>query len=499
MELTLNQLASHLPGAVAHGSSSTSIHHITEDSRSVQPGSLFVARKGERVDGSRFAQDAMKRGASAVLCELRAGIELSPRLEVPDVREAWGVISQLVYDQPCRKLKLVGITGTNGKTTVASLVDQALVHLGNTVARSGTLGFFVGDTKLADSLTTPMPDQLAAMLARASDLGATHAVLEVSSHALAQKRIFGVSFEVTAFTNLSQDHLDYHGSLAAYAAEKEKLFSEYESGHQVFNLDDEHGRCWFRRHSHRRATLGVSSLDDSEAGISVQESRFSVEGIYAVVLDRGNQVSIQTTLLGRHNLENLLVAWGILAHLGFESAQIRDALSQSRGVPGRLERCESQDDDVVVVVDYAHTPDALSRVLSTLNELAFTELSCVFGCGGDRDRSKRPKMAEAVAEFSDRIYLTSDNPRTESPQAIIEDILPGLAAARREPYVDVDRRLAITRAILDAPAGACVLLAGKGHEDYQIIGEQVLPFDDRHEARLALEVRRKRDAMTGAD
>lgn len=488
---TIAQLIEKLPGARAIGATEVRVNDITDDSRNVRSGSLFVARRGDAFDGRLYAQAALDKGAACVLCQASDVVEAEPRIEVPDLREAWGVLSHKIFGEPCRALRVVGITGTNGKTTVASLVAQALQHMGKRTARAGTLGFFVGDAKLSESLTTPMPDQLARMLARAVELGAEYAILEVSSHALNQKRTAGMEFCVTAFTNLTQDHLDYHGTLAAYAAEKERLFSEYPSQSQVFNLDDPTGRAWYARYRAQRPTTGVATSQQPQARLCVDSAQFGADGIVATVNEEGTRHLLRSPLLGRHNLENLLVAFAILGHLGFEAALACDALQSARGVAGRLERCEDAADDIVVVVDYAHTPDALRRVLATLRELSFTELVCVFGCGGDRDRSKRPLMGQAVAEAADRVFVTSDNPRTEQPQAIIADILPGLVSAKSPVQVDVDRRTSIERAILSAKPRGCVLIAGKGHEDYQIIGKQVLPFDDRAEARRALALRRE--------
>lgn len=486
--LTLEQLANHVPRSVVYGSSETLISDITEDSRKVRTGSLFVARGGEHVDGRAYVETALAQGAAAILCEPSDCLTIEPRIEVPDVRVAWGLLAQKIHGDPSRRLKLVGITGTNGKTTVASLVAQALENLGHRVARTGTLGFYVGQEKLSDSLTTPMPDQLARMLAEALDRDVEYAILEVSSHALAQKRTSGLSFEVTAFTNLSQDHLDYHGTLEAYGAEKERLFTEYESRACVFNVDDQWGRAMSNRI--QGATL-VSTAVDAGADILATDTQFSSAGVSAVIHAKHEHVSLISPLLGKHNLENLLVAWGILQNLGFDHLAIARGLAAAGGVAGRLERCETERDDIVVVVDYAHTPDALNRVLQTLSELNFSQISCVFGCGGDRDRSKRPLMGRAVAARADEIFVTSDNPRSEAPTLIVDDILSGLDNVHQPVHIDLDRRSSIEQAIASAPPGACVLIAGKGHEDYQLIGSQILPFDDRVEARRALQIRRQ--------
>ncbi len=487
--LLLRELAGRLVGCGAQviGDDSVSVNHVTEDSRRIRAGSLFVARRGQKSDGTQFVSAAFENGASAILCEKNGGVTAEPRLEVNDLRQAWGQCAQELYSRPADSLKMVGITGTNGKTTVASLVAQALNSLGELVARSGTLGFFIGEERLGDSLTTPQPDQLAEALAIAHASGAAAAIMEVSSHALDQKRVAGIRFSVGAVTNLSQDHLDYHGSMEAYGEAKARLFAEPRPLFQVLNIDDAFGRRLAER---LPEAILISAQGATEASIRCEEVVFGRDGIRAQITSGTAQLDLFSPLLGRHNLENLLVAWGILEALGVSPVEAARCLGQARGVAGRLERCESSEDDVTVVVDYAHTPDALDRALRTLLDLDYEEVICVFGCGGDRDRKKRIPMGQAAALLADQVILTSDNPRTEDPMAILEDVRPGLEAARRSPVIEVNRHLAIKQAILDAAPGAVVLIAGKGHEDYQLIGSQILHFDDREEARNALALRR---------
>jgi UDP-N-acetylmuramoyl-L-alanyl-D-glutamate--2,6-diaminopimelate ligase len=447
---------------------------------------LFVARRGERIDGTQFVEQAMKAGASAVLCEAETGVRAEPRLEVQDVRRAWGICAHALYRRPSDALTVVGITGTNGKTTVAYLVDQALTHLGVSTGRLGTLGFFLNGEKLEDSLTTPQPDQLAHCLASVRDAGGRALLMEVSSHALDQKRTAGVRFSVVAFTNLSLDHLDYHLTMEEYARAKGRLFREGDPGARVINVDDEFGRALCKEFPD---AISVSTTG-ATAHISAVDVHLSRTGLVAQVRSGDELSELVSPLLGQHNLENLLVSWGILTALGHSPTTIVDALGQAVGVPGRLERCDDEQDDVIVVVDYAHTPDALERALKSVVALDFEEVICVFGCGGDRDKTKRPLMGRAAAELADKVFVTSDNPRTEEPMTIIEEILPGLRDARCEPIVEVDRRQAIELAVVSALPGSVVLIAGKGHEDYQLIGDQVLRFDDRVEARRALARRR---------
>ncbi len=473
-------------GATLVGDGSQMVEAITEDSRRVRPGTLFVARRGEKVDGSRFIGKALEGGAVAVLCEPGVASSVVPRIEVEDVRKAWGICAHRLYRNPSEALTVVGITGTNGKTTVAYLVEQALTSLGVKTGRLGTLGFFLDGQKLDDSLTTPQPDQLAHCFARTRDMGGEALVIEVSSHALDQQRTAGVDFSVVAFTNLSLDHLDYHGTMEEYGRAKGRLFREGRPGARVINIDDSFGQVL----ASEFPDAETISAQGREASVSAENVTFHRQGLEAEVLSEGRRVRLASPLLGRHNLENLLVSWGILSSLGRGPEEIAAALGGAVGVPGRLERCDSEGDDVVVVVDYAHTPDALERALKSLVALDFQQVVCVFGCGGDRDRSKRPKMGEAAAKHCDAVYVTSDNPRSEEPAAIIDEILPGLAGASTPPRIQVDRRVAIEEAILGAASGSVVLIAGKGHEDYQLIGEQVLSFDDRVEAKRVLALRR---------
>lgn len=471
------------------------VQHVTEDSRRVRAGSLFVARRGEKLDGTRFISAAVSAGATALLLEEGAARQHPvPCVVVDDLRRAWGLVAHLIWQHPTAQLKMAGVTGTNGKTTVSSLVSSALRGLGHSVVQGGTLGFFLNGHRLGDSLTTPMPDQLAERLAEAASAGASYGVLEASSHALQQQRTAGIEWDAVGFSNLSQDHLDYHGTMEAYFEAKALLFVG--RGHQaVVNVDDPWGRRLAERHPE---ALQVSSEGEvleapgsnAPPSIRAQAAHFSERGITALLGDGEVQVELKSPLLGRHNLENLLLATGLLMKLGLSLEQAVRGLETAPGVPGRLERCEAPEDDIVVVVDYAHTPDALKRVLSTLGELHFSEILCVFGCGGDRDRTKRPLMGAAAAEGATRLFVTSDNPRSEEPAAIIEHILPGLGGSVDRAVVEVDRRRAIEEAVCTARPGACVLIAGKGHESYQLVGDQVLHFDDREEARRALKRRR---------
>jgi UDP-N-acetylmuramoyl-L-alanyl-D-glutamate--2,6-diaminopimelate ligase len=466
---------------------------VTQDSRHVKAGSLFVARRGAKSDGTKFASEALAKGAAAVLCEAGA-TTAEPRLEARDLTLAYGLAAHRVHGRPSETLRVVGVTGTNGKTTTACLIESALFGLGARPARLGTLGFAIDGVTRGGTLTTPQADDVARFMAEARDAGATHFVMEVSSHALDQGRVLGVQFAVGAFTNLTQDHLDYHGTMDAYGAAKRRLFTDLRPAHAVLNVDDAYGAELSREVD---GALTVSrAAERGDVAVLAQSFTQGREGLSAELLVRGDCVQLRSRLVGLHNLDNLLVALGCLVGLGYAPAAAARALGDATAVPGRLERCDAAEDDVLVLVDYAHTPDALERALQAVSGLTERHLVCVFGCGGDRDRGKRPLMGRAAGALASRVIVTSDNPRSEEPSRIIDDILPGLEGARAHVTVQVDRAAAIEEAILGAEPGDVVLLAGKGHETYQLIGDRTLDFDDRVEARKALA--RRRAARGGA-
>ncbi len=465
----------------------TLVLDVTQDSRLVRPGSLFVARRGQRTDGTKLAGDALKKGAVAVLCE-RGAVDVEPRLEVSDLARAFGLAAHTVHGRPSEALAVLGVTGTNGKTTTACLLESALSALGARPARLGTLGFSVDGELRSGTLTTPQADDVARFMAEARALGATHFVMEVSSHALDQKRVAGVRFAVGAFTNLTLDHLDYHGSMDAYGAAKRRLFTEHAPERAVIDVDDAFGAELARAVD---GALTVSrSADGVEATVRVSSFTQDRDGLAAELVVGERRLSLRSRLVGLHNLDNLLVALGCLLALGYAPDEAVRAVSEAPPVPGRLERCDGSRDDVMVLVDYAHTPDAVERALAAVSGLTRGRLWCVFGCGGDRDRGKRPLMGRAAGRGASRVIVTSDNPRSEDPSRIIEDILPGLVDASAEVTVELERGAAIEQAILGADAGDVVLVLGKGHENYQLIGDRVLEFDDRVQSRAALERRR---------
>jgi UDP-N-acetylmuramoyl-L-alanyl-D-glutamate--2,6-diaminopimelate ligase len=468
------------------GSRAVRVSGVRQDSRRIEPGDLFAARAGQATSGADFVAQALSRGARALLVEQGTALGPSsvPVIQVNDVRRALGVAAEFVYGNPSRAIDVVGITGTNGKTTTSVLVEHALVALGKHPARLGTLGFAFGADVDPGALTTPEADDVSRYLAEVVRRSGTHFVMEVSSHALSLSRVDALSFRVAAFCNLSQDHLDFYASMAEYGAAKARLFEALAPVASVLNVDDAFGAALAERAHGTRVTTGRAA----GALVRVLSAEVDARGIRARLATPQGEVTLGSRLLGAHNLENLTLALGILFALGFEPKAAAAALAAAPAAPGRLERCDEDGDDVRVLVDYAHTPDALERVLAALRPITPGEVVCVFGCGGDRDPGKRPKMGAAVARGADRAVLTSDNPRSEDPAKIAEQVEPGLRGARYT--LELDRAKAIEQAVLTARPGDSVLIAGKGHETYQIIGGERRDFDDRVEAKKALYVRR---------
>jgi UDP-N-acetylmuramoyl-L-alanyl-D-glutamate--2,6-diaminopimelate ligase len=493
--LRLDELARELPmPANVVGDPAARVNGVQHDSRAVRPGDLFVARRGVRVDGARFVEDAVTRGAAAVMAArgvvdpARAGV---PLLLVDDPAAALGYAASAVYGHPSFSLDVVGITGTNGKTTTAHLVRAAVDGaLGRpSCGVIGTVGHSFADWRCDAEHTTPEADQGARVMASMRARGATHVAMEVSSHALELGRVQGVRFRVAALTNLTQDHLDFHGSMEAYAAAKARLFTELGPGAVVLDVDHAFGRELLARVKAPR--VRVSARVGSDADLAPERVRLDAQGISATVRTPQGDVTLHSRLVGLHNLENLLLALGIACALDLDLVRAAAALAREVGAPGRLERCDAEGDDVTALVDYAHTPDALTRALDAVREITHGKVWCVFGCGGDRDPTKRAPMGEAVARGADVAVVTDDNPRTEDSRAIADAVVAGLRAVGKEPLVELDRRRAIDLAVRSASAGDVILVAGKGHEDCQIVGDVKHPFDDRTETRRALRARRR--------
>jgi len=493
MNLSLGAIARLDVGARVVGDDATIVRRVRCDSREIEPGDLFVALADDDEALGRHVTEAERRGAIAAIARVETTL---PTIVTDRPGRFLALAAELLEGNPTRSLVSIGITGTNGKTTTTHLIEQALLALGERPALIGT-GILRGPGFEAPSLfTTPFGDAVSGFARRALDAGATHLVMEVSSHALDQHRADGVAFAVAGFTNLTRDHLDYHTSMDAYGIAKSRFFTDFAIPRAVIHVGDAFGRALADRSS---AEVFRVAIDDA-ADIVVEDARFDVSGIEARIRAPSGSATLTSPLVGRHNLENLLVAIGCLLAIDVPFDDAIRALADARGAPGRLERVDAR--TLGVFVDYAHSPDAVANVLSALRPLGNGRLIVVFGCGGDRDRGKRPEMARAACEGADLVVVTSDNPRTESPDAIIAEIVAGIdpekypaldragfAGADRGYFVDVDRRDAIAFAIASARPGDSILLAGKGNEDYQIIGTTKHPFDDRVEAKRALVAR----------
>jgi UDP-N-acetylmuramoyl-L-alanyl-D-glutamate--2,6-diaminopimelate ligase len=468
------------------GSLDIDIAEVRDDSRAVQPGDLFVPTRGQTVDGHQFLAAAAAQGAvAAVVAADVAQPFPGVRVRVAATAEALGHIAANRYGRPGDAMALIGITGTNGKTTTTFLCEGLIRARGGVPGVLGTVAYrWPGSTREAP-FTTPTQLMLQATLAEMRAAGVTHVAMEVSSHALALDRVAGLSFRVGAFTNLTQDHLDFHGTMSAYRDAKALLFSSYltSDGAGVVLIDREYGLDILAAVKGR--AISVSATGQS-ADVRVVEAKETLDGIVATVVTPAGNVALRSPLIGGFNVENLALGVGVGAALGLSPDQIAAGLESVPGVPGRLERVPN-DRGIGVFVDYAHTPDALERAMKALRPLTHGRLIVVFGCGGDRDKTKRPMMGAAVARDADLAIVTSDNPRTEAPQAIVAMIVEGVKSVIASGFiVEVERRPAIELAVGEARPGDIVLIAGKGHEDYQIIGKVKHHFDDREEAALAL-------------
>jgi UDP-N-acetylmuramoyl-L-alanyl-D-glutamate--2,6-diaminopimelate ligase len=466
---------------------------VTHDSRRAVPGGIFVAIKGAQSDGNRFVGQATQRGAIAVISEeARPSDFKGVWLRVADARAALAKAAAIVHGHPSRRLNLVGLTGTNGKTTTAHLIEAIFRAAGEKPAIMGTVSYRIGDESFDAAHTTPESPEIQSFLRRAVEVGCQSAVMEVSSIALDLRRADDLRFAAAAFSNLTQDHLDYHGTMEAYFAAKKKLFDGSigeRPAHAVINVDDPYGL----------KLTGVSGPNvltyalEADADVRTDAREFGFGGLHFTARTPQGEVEIHSPLVGRPHAYNVLCAVGVGLALGYSHEVIERGVAACKGVAGRFEKVSGDEDDITVIVDYAHTPDALENVLRTARHTAQKQGSrvvTVMGCGGDRDRTKRPLMGEAAARLSERVIATSDNPRTEDPAAILRDIEVGLRRAAGKYELIVDRREAIFCAVLDAEARDVVVIAGKGHETYQILPTGRIHFDDREVAHEALTQRR---------
>ncbi len=494
--MTVAQLVSALQGQVEiveqRGNLNQSVTAVTDDSRAVSASSLFVAVKGERVDGHAFVPQAIQAGAAAIVAQAVMDTGTLPFVRVSDSRRALVLIGSRFYADPSSRMTMVGVTGTNGKTTTTYLCKALLERIGRRVGLIGTVAYQIGQETIPASHTTPGALELQGLLAKMAKADLNTVVMEVSSHALALDRTAGCDYDVAVFTNLTQDHLDFHRTMEEYFQAKLRLFTGLGCGKKtgqraVVNMDDPRG-------PQIRAACRVPVWGYAVAGkpdLKAEQMKLAMTGTTFTAATPVGTFPVESRLVGEHNVYNLLGAIGVALHAGATCDQVREAVAHVSNVPGRFERV-SAGQDFTVVVDYAHTEDALVRLLTAAQALKTHRIITVFGCGGDRDRGKRPKMGRAAVEYSDIVVLTSDNPRTEDPMGILRDAEAGVREGLRhrsgvECHLVPDRREAIGTAVRLARTGDFVLIAGKGHEDYQIIGTKKFHFDDREVAREAIQ------------
>jgi UDP-N-acetylmuramoyl-L-alanyl-D-glutamate--2,6-diaminopimelate ligase len=464
---------------------------LAYDSRRVKPGDLFIALSGTALNGNAFINDAFKRGAVAAVSESVSVpnplAEEKTYIEVADARAALARLAANFYGQASNKMTVIGVTGTNGKTTTSYLIDSALRHAGKKTGVIGTINYIIAGEKIPAPFTTPEAPEFQQLLARMLEAGTTHVISEVSSHAMAQKRADCTSFKAAVFTNLTRDHLDYHKTMGDYLLAKKRLFAELLSkdGTSVINIDDPAGRKLAGDLNNGK--ILSYSVENKTADLFAEKVHVSTKGLSFVLNYKTQKLELESPLIGVHNLYNLLAAFGAAVAVGIPAEESGKGICLLQSVPGRFERVPCAG-EFLVIVDYAHTPDALERLILAARTVAKGKVITLFGCGGDRDRGKRPQMGRIATSLSDFCVITSDNPRTEKPRAIIEEILTG--AAGRNYLAIEDRREGIHKAIDMAAPGDIVLLAGKGHEDYQIIGDRKYPMSDLKIAEDAIKGKR---------
>jgi UDP-N-acetylmuramoyl-L-alanyl-D-glutamate--2,6-diaminopimelate ligase len=504
--MTLADLLRELPAgdpgrtAALGAAANTDVSRVAYDSRQAGPASVFVALRGARADGASFAREAVKRGAVAVISESPAPADAAvPWITVADARLTLAALAAAVEGRPSEELTLVGITGTNGKTTTSYLLASIFEAAGVRCGRIGTVGHRIGDREIEAARTTPEAPELQRMLREMVSDGCGACVMEVSSHALALRRADHLHFAAAIFTNLTRDHLDFHGDMEQYFLAKRRLFELLpDAGVGITNLDDRRGAD-FAAAARRPVTYAIDAAADVRPG----PVAFSLEGLSFEARTPRGTLHLHSPLVGRPNAYNILAAVTTAMALDVPFSAIEAGIGELGNVPGRFQVVSDRVDDVRVVVDYAHTDDALKNLLETARPLATGRIITVFGCGGDRDRSKRPLMGAVAARLSDLVIVTSDNPRSEDPDQIIDEIKRGIVmppdrlppkgqpAPKSTACLAIsDRKAAIERAVREARPGDLVLIAGKGHEKYQVIGERVTPFDDVEVARAMLARRR---------
>jgi UDP-N-acetylmuramoyl-L-alanyl-D-glutamate--2,6-diaminopimelate ligase len=482
--MTLKDLFRDVPNCQFSGNDEIEILGLAYSSKQVKPGFLFSAMVGEKRDGFDFVEEALQNGAGAILSDRPRPPKWTPAwIQTPDVREAFALAAANFYGHPSMGLRVVGITGTKGKTTLTYLLESILQKAGFQPGVIGTINYRWPKTVQGAPRTTPEASDLQRMLGEMLEQGVTHCLIEVSSHALDLKRVWGVHFDIAVFTNLSAEHLDYHASMEDYFEAKKKLFFlNAKKRTAVVNLDDP----WGNRLMAELPLTTISFGLEPAAIVRAAQYRFAETGIKADVDYPGGQMEISSALMGKHNLYNILAAVATGLALNIPVPTIRDGISALKAIPGRLEKVENSL-GLHIFVDYAHTDQAMRSLLGAIRELKPPRILLVFGAGGDRDKTKRPRMGEAAAALADLTFLTSDNPRSEDPLAIIADIERGFLGKGTKSYKIVpDRKDAIAQALAAARKGDYVLIAGKGHEDYQIFKNKTIHFDDVEVVRAIL-------------
>ena len=483
--MKLGDIVREIPGQENCTDANVEILSLAYDSRRVRPGSLFFAITGDKADGHAHIPAALEQGTVAIVSELPAPVGLATRwVRVPKIRRALADASRAFYGHPEAQLQLIGITGTNGKTTAAFLLESVLRIAGSEPGLFGTIEYRVAGRTVEAPRTTPESLDLIALLAELVEAGGKAAVMEVSSHALAQERVWGLHFSAAVFTNLTRDHLDYHGDMEHYFVAKRRLFEGLGTAPPelaVVNQDDPWSARLLEVHHERQITYGWN------AGAQVRVKQFtqSLAGIRASIETPEGRLEVESPLVGRANLANILAVIATGVGLGIPQGLISDGIAALKAVPGRFQNID-EGQPFLVVVDYAHTDDALRNVLKTARELTDKRLIVVFGCGGERDRTKRPLMGEAAGSLCDFTVLTSDNPRGEDPLLIISDALVGVQKTGKPYLAEVDREVAVRKALEYARERDVVVIAGKGHETYQVLKDGNIPFDDRIVARRIL-------------
>ncbi len=498
--IKLRELLTTIPGLdfPNHPALDLEVKGLSTNSHACQAGDLFIGMPGTRVDGGDFWESAIAAGAIAALISPQALAKHPPQspsasvqdacvIATPDLVPALAKLAAAFYNYPAQKMALVGVTGTNGKTTTTHLIEYFLTQAQKQPALLGTLYSRWRGHKQTAVHTTPFALELQAQLAEAAQAGCEQAVMEVSSHALAQGRVLECPFTVAVFTNLTQDHLDFHQDMEDYFQAKALLFSpDYLQGRAIINIDDAYGQ---RLAAQLSPDQVWTYSTQTSADLCTREIEYQQTGVKGVLQTPQGEIPFQSPLVGQFNLANLLAAVGAGLQLGVNLNTMVESLPLFGGVPGRMEQVKIQaDQDISVIVDYAHTPDSLENLLTASRPFIPGRSICVFGCGGDRDRTKRPLMGKIAANLADVVVVTSDNPRTEDPERILADILTGIPESV-QPIVISDRAAAIASAIAQAQPGDGVLIAGKGHEDYQILGTEKIHFDDREQAQIALKQR----------